>query len=117
MKKFNPRHLPESALEMIANRFKALSEVSRLKIIISLEEGEKNVSILVQETGLTQANLSRHLQTLVETGILSRRKEGLAVYYKIDDATIFKICDQVCGGLAKRMKAQAKALTPALKAA
>ena len=112
MKKFNPRDLSDSALELIAGKFKALSEMSRLKIIIALEEGEKNVTKLVEVTGLTQANLSRHLQILVEAGILSRRKEGLAVYYSISDPAIFKICDQVCGGLAKHIEAQALALKP-----
>lgn len=109
MKKAHPRDLPDSALGMIAARFKALSEVSRLKIIIALEPGERNVTALIDETGLAQANLSRHLQTLVDAGILSRRKEGLAVYYFIADSDIFKICDQVCGSLAKRMEAQASA--------
>lgn len=113
MKRFAPRDLTVSALEMIANRFKALSEVSRLKVIIALEDGEKNVTTLIELTGLTQANLSRHLQTLVETGILSRRKEGLSVFYRIADPSIFKLCDQVCGGIAKHMEAQAKAFRPA----
>jgi DNA-binding transcriptional ArsR family regulator len=109
MKKFNPRNLSESALELIAARFKALSEVNRLRIIIALEDGEKNVTTLIDRTGLTQANLSRHLQTLVEAGILARRKEGLAVFYRIADPSIFKLCDQVCGGIARHMETQAKA--------
>lgn len=113
MKKLQPRDLPESALEMIAQRFKALSEVSRLKIIIALEDGEKNVTTLIGETGLTQANLSRHLQTLVDTGILARRKEGLTVIYRVADQGIFKMCDQVCGGIAKQIEARAIAFRAA----
>ena len=107
MKKIIPRSLSDSALQLIALRFKALSEVNRLKIVIALESGEKNVSSLVTATGLSQTNLSRHLQTLVEAGILSRRKEGLAVFYAIADPAIFKICDQVCAGLAKQLEAKA----------
>lgn len=113
MKKFHPRTLSESALEMIANRFKALSEVSRLKIIIALEDGEKNVTTLIDLTKLTQANLSRHLQTLVEAGILARRKDGLSVFYRIADPTIFKLCDQVCGGITRHMESQALAFRAA----
>lgn len=109
MKKFNPRDLTDTALEMIASRFKALSEVSRLKILIALESGENNVTTLIELTGLTQANLSRHLQTLVEAGILARRKEGLSVYYRIADPAIFKLCDQVCGGIARQMEMQSSA--------
>lgn len=109
MKKFNPSALPHSALELIAARFRALSEPSRLKILIALEPGEKNVTALVEKTGLSQANLSRHLQTLLDAGILSRRKEGQAVFYKIIDPAIFGLCQQVCGGISRRMDQQAKA--------
>lgn len=112
MKKLSSRDLSPAALEMIANRFKALSEISRLRIIIALEDGEKNVTTLIGATELTQANLSRHLQTLVEAGILARRKEGLSVFYRIADPAIFKMCDQVCGGLAKRIEEQAQAFRP-----
>ena len=108
-KKMSPGALSEHALELVAARFKALSELSRLKLIIALEEGEKNVTTLVEETGLTQANVSRHLQTLIEAGILARRKEGLSVMYSIADATIFDLCEQVCGGVQKRVEKQANA--------
>jgi ArsR family transcriptional regulator len=64
------------ALEFVAARFRVLSEASRLKLILALEEGEKNVTGLVETTGLTQANASRHLQSLTGAGILGRRKEG-----------------------------------------
>lgn len=113
MNKFHPRNLSDSALELIANRFKALSEVSRLRIIIALEGGEKNVTSLMELTRLTQANLSRHLQTLVEAGVLARRKDGLSVFYRIADPSIFKLCDQVCSGIARHMEAQALAFRAA----
>jgi ArsR family transcriptional regulator len=95
------------ALEMVANLFKALSEPSRLKLLVALEQGEKNVSELVAATGLTQANVSRHLQTLTEAGILARKKEGLTVIYSIAEPLIFELCDKVCGGIRKRLQEQA----------
>ncbi len=95
------------ALELIAGRFRVLGEASRLKLIIALECGEKNVSALVAGTGLTQANVSRQLQTLTDSGILGRRKEGLNVIYHIADRTIFDMCDHVCGSLQKRIAGQA----------
>ncbi len=105
------------ALEMIAGRFRVLSEASRLKLIIALEEGEKNVTRLVEETGLTQANVSRQLQTLTEAGILARRKEGLAVIYRIADKSIFDMCDHVCGSLQRRLAGQAEVFSPGKKKA
>lgn len=108
MKRFDPASMSDDALALIAARFKALSEVSRLKLIIALESGDKNVTELVTTTGLTQANVSRHLQHLVDAGILARRKEGLSVIYTIADKGIFKLCDQVCGGIARRLEEQSK---------
>lgn len=110
-KKLSPADLSDHALELIATRFKALSELSRLKLIIALKAGERNVSELVEATELTQANASRHLQMLVEAGILARRKEGLAVIYRIADEGIFDLCAQVCGGVQKRVRHQASAFT------
>lgn len=110
-KKISPRDLPESALELIAGRFKVLSEVTRLKLIIALEAGERNVSELVKATGLTQANVSRQLQILTDAGILSRRKEGLSVIYAIADKSIFDMCEHVCGSVQKQIQRQSKAFS------
>ena len=91
------------ALEFVAARFRVLSEASRLKLILALEEGEKNVTGLVETTGLTQANVSRHLQTLTGAGILGRRKEGPNVIYYVADESIFELCDHVCSSLQRRL--------------
>ena len=99
----------EEVLEMIAARFRVMSEASRLKLIIALEDGEKNVSALVALTGQTQANVSRQLQALSEAGILGRRKVGLNVFYRIADKSIFDMCDHVCGSLQRRIDSQAGA--------
>ena len=102
--------LPDEALELIAARFRALGETSRLKLLIALEAGERNVSDLVAATGLAQANVSRHLQTLTAERILSRRKAGLEVFYAIADPTIFQLCEHVCESLQRRVAAQSRAL-------
>lgn len=102
----------EEVLEMIAARFRVLGEASRLKLIIALEGGEKNVSALVAITEQTQANVSRQLQALTEAGLLVRRKEGLHVIYRIADKSIFTMCDHVCGSLQRRIDAQAGAFRP-----
>jgi ArsR family transcriptional regulator len=99
--------LPPEALELVAARFRVLGEPNRLRLISALEQGEKNVSELVAATELTQANVSRHLQTLTEAGLLGRHKEGLNVYYFIADETLFKLCDLVCSRLRKDLAAKA----------
>jgi DNA-binding transcriptional ArsR family regulator len=64
----------------------------------------------VELTGGTQANVSRHLQTLAHAHLLSRRKEGLQVFYAIADPTLVKLCELVCGSIDKQLQAQAGAL-------
>lgn len=109
-----PKHSPppvtDEALELIASWFRVLSEPSRLRILRSLEEGEKNITELVNATKLTQANVSRHVQSLVDAGMVGRRREGLAAVCYIADPSITELCDTVCGNLQKRLVARAKQL-------
>lgn len=108
-RKTEAKDLSDQAIEMIAERFKALSEPTRLKLIMALRNREQNVNSLVKEAGSTQANVSRQLQHLTEAGILSRRKDGLKVYYKIADPDIFRLCELVCGSLEDHLRSQIQA--------
>ncbi len=94
--------LSEAAIEMIAARFRVLSEPTRLKLLMALEEGEKNVTELVETTGATQTNVSRQLGALTAAGLLARRKEGLSVFYHIADPGVFDMCEHVCKSLRNR---------------
>ena len=104
-----PKHrsLSENALQLVAQRFAVLAEPMRLRLIKALFVGEKNVSELVAVTAGTQANVSRHLQTLTAAHILARRKAGLQVYYRISDPTIPRLCEVVCGAIEKQLTRQA----------
>ncbi len=99
--------LNEHAIEIVARRFAVLAEPMRLRLIQALFDGEKNVTELTTLTGGTQANISRHLQTLIAAHVLARRKEGLQVYYRISDPTIARLCALVCGSLEKTLARQA----------
>ena len=103
----NRSSMSADALEMIAERFRVLGEPNRLRLLIALEQGEQSVGKLVKTTGLSQANVSRHLGALVQSGILARRKAGLQVFYRVADPGIFEMCDHVCGSLSKRLAARA----------
>ena len=109
------RHHPltAEALELVARRFALLAEPMRLRLIQELFAGEKNVSELVAATGGSQANVSRHLQSLINGHILARRKEGLQVYYRIGDPTVVRLCEVVCGSLEKQLSKQAAQFTVA----
>ncbi len=101
--------LTDDALELVARRFAVLAEPMRLRLVQTLFEGERNVNALVEATGGTQANISRHLQTLTQGNVLARRKEGLQVFYRISDPSIYKLCELVCGSLEKSLTKQAGA--------
>jgi len=103
------RPLSDDALDLIAHRFAVLGEPMRLRLVHALFTGEKNVTALVEETGGTQANISRHLKMLTQAHFISRRKDGLQVLYRIADPTLFQLCDLVCGRLEKQLAKQAGA--------
>lgn len=107
------KHAPlsDAVLELVARRFAVLAEPMRLRLIQTLFEGEKNVTELVAATKGTQANVSRHLQTLTAAHVLRRRKEGLQVFYEIADPSIYKLCELVCGSLEKSLSKQAAHFT------
>ena len=101
--------LTNQAIELVARRFAVLSEPMRLRLVHALFAGEKSVNELVEAVGGTQANVSRHLQTLTPAHVLARRKEGLQVFYSIADPSIYKLCELVCGSLEKQLTKQAGA--------
>ena len=94
--------MSDKSLRLVADRFKVLSDPLRLALLHRLKEGERTVTTLVQETGASQANVSKHLQILRRAGLVERRKEGLSAWYSILDPSIFEICDLVCGRLAEQ---------------
>lgn len=88
--------ITEDVIEDVANRFRALGEANRLRIVRSLQNGEKNVTELVNQTGMSQPNVSRHLLVLLNSGLIGRRKEGLNVMYRITDKSLAQLCEIVC---------------------
>lgn len=98
--------LTEEALELIAARFRVLAEPMRLKILNALGDDEMSVTELVDATAAGQANVSKHLAMLADARLVARRKEGLNVYYRVADETVFDLCDAVCSSLGERLAAQ-----------
>lgn len=86
----------ESKISLITNKFKILSEESRLRILYALQNGEKTVSEIIEETGYLQANVSKQLKILLDADILSLRTEGRHHYYSISDTQILKTCQIMC---------------------
>ncbi len=88
--------LTDEDIFLLTSRFKILSEPSRLRIIRSLFSGEKCVKEIVASTGLMQANVSKQLKLLSESGAVTCRPAGLQRFYQISDMTIYNLCEMLC---------------------
>src|SRR5690348_5596476 len=91
--------MPPQVVARVADRFKALAEPSRLQLLQALREGDASVSDLVDQTGLSQANVSKHLGVLLAAGFVSRRRHGLFVHYQLADRDVLRLCELMCDRL------------------
>lgn len=103
--------LTPEAIDLVAERFRALAEPARLHIMNALRDGEHTVSELVEITGLGTANVSKHLQLLYAAGFVMRRKEGLHVLYMLADKDVFRLCDIMCGRLEAEVQRRRRVLS------
>jgi ArsR family transcriptional regulator len=95
--------LPDDLVELIAERFRALAEPTRIKLLDRLREREATVLELTDLIGTTQQNVSKHLGLLQRAGIVARRKQGNFAYYRIVDDGVLTLCETVCGSLQQRL--------------
>ena len=90
----------QSALEATAGYFAALAEPTRLRVLRALCRGERTVSQIVEETGVSQPAVSRHLSALHRHRIVARRRDANLVHYRIADASVPELCRAVCSRVA-----------------
>lgn len=114
MARHKNKDLSEAALAMIAERFKVLAEPMRLRILHALWDDERTVGEIIEAVGGLQANVSKHLGVLQQAGLVDRRKDGLRVFYRIADASVFELCEVVCESLHNRLVAQIDHIQPAV---
>ena len=77
------RRFKEAIYEQFARIGKAISSGKRLEMLEFLAQGERSVEQLARMTGLAVANTSQHLQLLRQVGLVTARKEGLYVHYRV----------------------------------
>ncbi|MCB1049444.1 MAG: helix-turn-helix transcriptional regulator [Acidobacteria bacterium] len=104
-------------LQQIAALFKMLGEPSRLSLLKSLMEHEElTVNQIVAESGLSQANTSKHLKALAQADLVTSRKEGNFVLYRIQNPLVFQLCELCCQNLEQRDAALLQELKQRLEA-
>lgn len=97
-----PHPLPDPLVELIARRFRVIGEPMRIRLLDRLRESEASVQELTEAVGASQQNVSKHLGTLHDAGIVSRRKVGTRTVYTIADHSVLDLCEHVCGSLQRQ---------------
>lgn len=98
-----PHPLPSPLVELIAQRFRAIGEPMRIRLLDALREGPMTINELTEAVGASQQNVSKHVGVLAQVGIVARKKEGTRVRCSIADPSIFELCEIVCGGLRQQL--------------
>lgn len=94
---------PEAA-ELVARRFRALSDPTRLRILDHLRNTEEaSVGEIAETLGASQQNVSKHLAALLAEGFVARRKRGTSSLYRIADPGVHELCDGVCAGIETQL--------------
>jgi len=84
--------LKKEAYKLQAQVCSIMANPKRLEIIELLGEGEKSVEELTKAMGISKANVSQHLAILRQNNIVTTRKEGLQVFYKIANPKVIQAC-------------------------
>ncbi len=93
-------------LSVKAKFFRGLADPSRLALLLILRNGEKTVSELCEDAGLSQSNVSNHLACLKDCGLVLNRQEWRHVYYRIANEKILNllsVADDVVSVNARRI--------------
>jgi len=85
------RRFKDALYGQFAHLGKALASPLRLEFLELLAQGERTVDSLAGETGVSLANASQHLQTLLRAGLVENRKEGLFVRYRLADQSVVEL--------------------------
>jgi len=99
-------------LACVAGRFKALADVSRLRLLLALREGPRSVHELTQRLGMAQAGVSKHLAVLRGAGLATCLRAKNQMIYRVADERVFDMCAVVCDGVYRQIQAQQSLLMP-----
>src|ERR1044072_8579691 len=105
------RLTPEAA-ELIARRFHALSDPTRLRVLDTLpRQDDASVGALAELVGGSQQNVPKHLGALHAEGFVSRNKRGTSSIYRITDPGVHQICDGISAGVEAQLAEMEAALS------
>jgi DNA-binding transcriptional ArsR family regulator len=98
--------LNPDAAELVARRFRALADPTRLRILDHLRtHDEASVGEITDALGASQQNVSKHLSALHAEGFVARRKRGTSSLCRIADPGVHELCDGVTAGIESQLAA------------
>ena len=104
--------LPDKSIfEMQAEICKTLTNPKRIEILSVLKTDERTVTELVNALGASKANVSQHLAVMRHKGILTTRREGVNIYYRVANPKVIDACSLMKEVLFEQHMAKKKAVT------
>jgi DNA-binding transcriptional ArsR family regulator len=82
---------PELLRDRSASIAKALADAKRLCVVERLADGERSVSDLSRDVGCQVPNMSQHLAVLRSAGIVTSRREGSTIFYRLADPQVLEV--------------------------
>ncbi len=98
------KKLMNKIFEMQCEICKALGHPLRIAIVDRLKDDETSAADLINELGLSKANLSKHMAMLAHAGIVETRREGRQIFYSLTDPDIQRACSIMRSILYRRLK-------------
>lgn len=102
-------HLDARSCELVAAFFAILGHPKRVAIFCELRDGRRTVSELAERCGVTLPNVSQHLRTMRDKGVVRTEKVGQRVYYSILDERFVVACKLIRDALVEHMQVRAGA--------
>lgn len=82
---------------MKPNVFSIFGNSSRLKLLVCLDRGEKNVTELINNCGLSQSAVSQHLEKLRNANFVTTKRQGKEIIYRLNSKKSAKIAKELIG--------------------
>ena len=90
--------------ELHAEICKTLGSPARIEILNALRDRERTVGELTEALGLRQANVSQHLAVLRQRRVVTTRKEGTSIFYRVSNPKIIQACRLMREVLIEQLK-------------
>lgn len=103
--------IDEGLLPLIAERLAVIGQDARLTLVLQLAGGPATPQELADTLGLTQQNVSKHLQILHRNGVLKRTPDGAHVIYALADPSVIRLIEEAARGVIEHLRAMSQLAT------